>query len=69
MVGRFGKGMLDPRSSSCSHQIFFSGELNAYYNILEYPSVKKFELRFKDGWLHDTIRIWNDWGELQLMEV
>ena len=46
----------------------FSGRLLGFNSFIGYPLSQYFELNFKEGWLHDTIRIWNDWGALQLEE-
>ncbi|MCH2236121.1 MAG: hypothetical protein MK078_17950 [Crocinitomicaceae bacterium] len=47
----------------------FTGRLIGYNPFQGYPMSEKWELNFKDGWLHDTIKVYDWWGELKLLEV
>ncbi len=47
----------------------YTGKLMAYFKPKSYDLKPYFELNFKFGLLHDTIRVYNDWGQLALEEV
>lgn len=47
----------------------FTGILIGYFAINSMQRNQYFELSFLNGYLNDTIRIYNDWGELELEEL
>lgn len=47
----------------------YTGRLNGYFSLVRFPLVQYFELNFKNGYLHDTIKIYDDWGYEQLVEI
>ena len=47
----------------------YTGRIMAYDYFNGFPLFERWELNFKNGWLHDTIKVYNWWGELKLLEV
>ena len=46
----------------------FTGTLSAYWRAAATEGDLYYELNFTDGWLDGDIKIYNDWGELELHE-
>lgn len=48
---------------------YFTGILKAYFHPKGPEAELYYELPFKDGWLNGEVKIYNDWGELELHEL